>query len=183
MKQLCSILLLAGSAWAADVHVYVDGDDAVPAGVLQSARAQATWMFAKVGVPLRWHNGEPPAGVPAIRVRFTTGVPDTVRPSALAYAHPFAQGVAGIVVLYDRVRFAAERRPGFEHRLLAHVLAHEIGHVLAATDAHSESGVMKARWSRDDYEKMAKAPLPFTAADRELMAPRATAAIPSAERP
>jgi hypothetical protein len=183
MKQLCSILLLAGSACAGDVHVYVGGEDAVPAAVLQSARAQATWMFAKVAVPVRWHNGEPPAGVPAIQIRFTTGVPDNVRPAALAYAHPFAKGVAGIVVLYDRVRLAAERRPGFEHRLLAHVLAHEIGHVLGGTNAHSESGVMKARWTLDDYEKMMKVPLSFTATDRELIVRRATAATPSGERP
>jgi hypothetical protein len=171
MKQLCWLLLLAGSARAGDVHVYIGGDDAVPAAVLQSARAQAAWMFAKVGVPVRWHTGEPPAGVSAIQVRFTTGLPDNVRPLALAYAHPFAQGVAGIIVLYDRVRSAAERRPGFEHRLLAHVLAHEIGHILDGTNAHSESGVMKARWTLDDYEKMAKSPLPFASP------------TPAAERP
>jgi hypothetical protein len=183
MKQLCSLLLLAGSAWAADIHVYIGGDNPVPAAVLQSARAQATWMFAKVGVPVRWHEGEPPVGASAIRVRFTTGLPDTVRPAALAYAHPFAQGLPEIVVLYDRVHFAAERRPGFEHRLLAHVLAHEIGHVLSGSDAHSESGVMKARWSRDDYDKMTKVPLPFTAADREQIAQRVAATTPAVERP
>jgi hypothetical protein len=50
---------------------------------------------------------------------------------------------------------------------LAHVLAHEITHILQGVSRHSESGVMKATWDQRDFEKMAWKPLTFT--ERDVM--------------
>jgi hypothetical protein len=137
-------------------------------------------MFNRIGVAIHWHEGLPreiPAGREiVIRIAFSTGISHQVHPGALAYAEPFGQGVASITVFYDRVRFVTERQPGFEPKLLAHVLAHEIGHILAGTDHHSPRGVMKAHWTPDDYAQMARVPLPFTELDRSLIADRVLAA-------
>jgi hypothetical protein len=46
--------------------------------------------------------------------------------------------------------------------ILAHVLVHEITHILQGVRRHSESGVMKAGWARAEYNEMAFQPLPFT---------------------
>ena len=40
--------------------------------------------------------------------------------------------------------------------LLAHVLVHEITHVLEGVDRHTGQGVMKARWTEDDLALMAQ---------------------------
>ena len=53
--------------------------------------------------------------------------------------------------------------------LLAHVLAHEITHVLEGIDRHSESGVMRAHWSSDEMWDMASKPLAFTEEDKYLI--------------
>ena len=53
--------------------------------------------------------------------------------------------------------------------LLAHVLAHEITHVLQGTVRHSEEGLMKARWTAEDRMSMRVKPLPFTAYDIQLI--------------
>ena len=53
--------------------------------------------------------------------------------------------------------------------LLAHVLAHEISHILQGTDQHSARGVMKALWDINDYLRMARHPLPFTDLDIQLI--------------
>jgi hypothetical protein len=53
--------------------------------------------------------------------------------------------------------------------LLAHVLVHEITHLLEGIDRHSESGVMKAHWSSDDTLEMAWKPLAFTEEDKYLI--------------
>jgi hypothetical protein len=53
--------------------------------------------------------------------------------------------------------------------LLAHVLAHEITHVLERTDRHSADGVMKAHWNLLDFTKMVWRPLPFAVEDVELI--------------
>jgi hypothetical protein len=168
MKTIWTILLLAGSAQAAEIRVSVSVDEIVRPAVIQRAQAEAAWMLSKIGVTVQWGNS-PRA---AIRISFAGRVPKEEHPGALAYAHPFAEGTAAITVLYDRIRFLAELRPGFEQRLLAHVLVHEIGHILLRTDAHSETGVMKAHWTVEDYDRMAKAPLAFTAIDRELIVGR-----------
>lgn len=53
--------------------------------------------------------------------------------------------------------------------VLAHVLVHEITHILEGIDRHSESGVMKAQWTVEDYRAMADKPLPFAAIDVDLI--------------
>jgi len=45
--------------------------------------------------------------------------------------------------------------------LLGHVMAHEIGHLLQGTTQHSESGIMKARWTGQDFTEKAWRPLGF----------------------
>jgi len=157
----------------ADVTVYVKGDNTAPSSVDQEARATATWMFARVGVRVLWHNGEPKAGTASdnpmtIQVRFTTEAPAGVSQGALARALPFGEGGVAITVMFDRIRWVA-RRSNREAPILAHVLAHEIGHVLEGTDAHAQIGVMKAHWNGQDYDAMQRKPLEFTSMDVDLI--------------
>jgi len=53
--------------------------------------------------------------------------------------------------------------------VMAHVLVHEVTHILEGVTRHSDSGVMKAEWTLRDYGQMYTAPLPFTAADIALI--------------
>ena len=71
-----------------------------------------------------------------------------------------------ITIFYDRVRVA---EPRVTQVVLAHVLVHEITHILQGIFRHSESGVMKARWTAKDYSDMTWQPLSFTDGDIELM--------------
>ena len=59
--------------------------------------------------------------------------------------------------------------PNQVHAVLAHVLVHEITHILQGLSRHSESGVMKARWDSQDFAQMSWKPLPFTAEDVDLI--------------
>ena len=53
--------------------------------------------------------------------------------------------------------------------VLAHVLAHEITHILEDIPRHSESGVMKAWWTIADCDEMRRRPLAFASEDIELI--------------
>ena len=44
-------------------------------------------------------------------------------------------------------------------------MAHELAHVLQAHPGHSEEGLMKARWSEQDLDRMIQSHLAFTADD------------------
>ena len=172
-----ALMMVAAAATAAagktpeDVTAYVSGDN-LPSSVDSGARATVTWMFARVSVRLAWKAGDPKPGAASgspvtIRIRFTKGAPADVSRNALAYALPFGEGVA-ITVMYDRIREAAQESRR-EQAILAHVLAHEISHVLQGTNRHSETGVMKARWNQEDYDAMQQKPLEFTSFDVTLI--------------
>ena len=144
--------------------------------VQESVRAQAIAgkMFADVGVKIEWHQESkcPAEQEGIIHIKLNTWVPESFYPGALAIAQPY-EGVH-IQVFVDRTRKMIDpiRKmvdPTTAASLLAHVLAHEITHILQGINRHSECGVMKAKWGQKDYEEMAWKPLNFTDEDVQLI--------------
>jgi hypothetical protein len=120
-------------------------------------------MFDQIGVARGLeHCPEEPR---PIIIRLSLDTPRELFPGAVAVSYPF-EGVH-IRVFYDRVRIVTESCP--LPVLLGHVLAHEIGHILQGNDRHSASGLMKSRWDRSDFFRMARKSLRFTDFDiREI---------------
>ena len=92
----------------------------------------------------------------AIAVRVTTNfelrhgrkqgyIPEKLNPNSGAFALPY-EGFH-IVVLYDRLAWSGDR-PGFAPVLLAHVLVHEITHMLQGICRHSMAGITTCRRKR-----------------------------------
>ena len=163
---IAAFLIAAASAGTqpADVTVYVNQDAGTPNAIIQKAQTIVTWIYAREGIRIAWDKS--PAGK-VIHIRFTGQTPGDFRPDALAYAAPFAGGENSIVVLYDRVEQWA--RPSLVPVLLAHVLVHEIAHILQACDHHANHGIMKRRWQAGDFDAMTKFQLRFTAEEVDLM--------------
>jgi hypothetical protein len=160
--------LAAVSAWAGEgdqaaqytvaVCVAMDRDFAV-----QRAQTIAGGMFAEIGVRIEWH-GERSCPPNAIRISFSDGTNRKFRPEAVAYALPYE--ATHIEVFYDRLqKHAAARLPV----LLAHVMVHEITHILQGVSQHSASGIMMASWGRAESNEMAFKPLRFTDSDVRLI--------------
>jgi hypothetical protein len=128
------------------------------------AKGLASQMFAKIGIAVDWSRGEPSvdSSQPPIFIEFSSATPEYRLPGALAYALPF-EG-AHITVFFDRI----EKRP-HPSTLLAHVMVHEISHLLQGISRHSDAGVMKARWTVGDFAEMRIRPLPFTQLDVDLI--------------
>jgi hypothetical protein len=145
--------------------VQICSDNAVDAVTDFRARRIATQMFAGIGVGIEWHHADScPAG--ALRISYSTQTPGNLMPGALAYALPY-EGTH-IVVFYDRVQ-AAVIDPQKFPVLLAHVMTHEITHVLEGIARHSAEGVMKAHWTPGDYRRMCWKPLNFADEDVVLI--------------
>jgi hypothetical protein len=143
--------------------VYVD-NEATPSPVLQLAEAKAAGMFSSSGVRIDWHGQTPDGGQVlggAIAISLAPQTPAGFLPGALAFTRPFER--VHITVFWDRIQQA--NRSASPAVVLAHVLVHEITHILQGVDRHSDSGVMKARWTGKDYAAMAWKPLPFTPED------------------
>lgn len=126
--------------------------------LLKQARGIASGMLAGAGVKVQWHE---PGKCPPEAIFITLSDAESARqmPGALAYALPF-QGTR-VVVFYDRVK----HRPAPARSVLAHVIVHEITHILQGVILHSKSGIMKADWNERDYQEMIRGPLQFTEED------------------
>jgi hypothetical protein len=155
------------------VNVYIMTGVAMPAGMILDARLQAAAMFREIGVNVHISQGAPvrdlsdACGAPiVVQLEATTRYP--VPFDALAYALPYRESGTCIHVFLDRVSLG--RTQTLANALLAHVIVHEITHVLEQVKRHSEEGVMKARWSSEDYQRMERHPLSFAPGDVDLIA-------------
>jgi len=128
------------------------------------ARKEVTAMYARIGVTLAWHDANHcPDG--ALRVSLFKGYPADFPPEQLGYALPF-EG-SQIVIFWERIEATTNTRDA--PPLLAHVMAHEIGHVLEGTSRHSASGLMKAHWDKTDVRDLCWKPMPFAEEDIDLI--------------
>ena len=132
-----------------------------------SAEGIASEMFSKAGVQIQWKTGSPKTGREAhpILIEITSDTPETIRAGVFAYARVF-EG-PHIRIFWDRIERACGE--SLADKLLGHVLAHEITHILQGIDHHSQEGLMKARWTAHDILQMAYKPLPFEAKDVRLI--------------
>ena len=167
MAAMAGASLWAGQSAAvpeATVTVCMKFDHNIPAGT----RPLVSTMFARIGVRIDWRERFCPIGVGSIAVKLSYDTPHNQLPNAIAFARP---NEGAIVVFYDRVydRVNKLNSDGMLCLLLAHVLVHEITHVLQGIDRHSATGIMKARWDARDYLEMDWKPLPFAQEDVDLI--------------
>jgi hypothetical protein len=168
--------LAAGVPAAGKVLVCISSDNhgLTPGFVMVLTRAEdiTSRMFKSAGVAVEWrHAGSgacrKPQQTQTIMLDFATNTPASQHPGTLAYALPY-EGVH-IVVMVDRIQKkvadSAQVSP-----LVAHVMTHEITHILQGIARHSETGVLKACWDSHDFLQMTKGPLPFAPADIDLIA-------------
>jgi hypothetical protein len=95
------------------------------------AHALADKMFAAIGISLEWAKEEPAAesSPPPIIIEVVTGASENFKPGSMAYASPY-EG-SHITVLIDRIE--KMRTPS---NVLAHVMVHEITHILQGISRH-----------------------------------------------
>jgi hypothetical protein len=174
MRLTAMVMMMAATAagvWAAEngevqrkVTVCTERGTAGP--VAHAAEVLASRMFAEIDVHIDWHAANSCSGFGnALTVSISDSTPANRLPGALAYALPYEGN--HIVVFYDRIKGQVDG--SMVPRLLAHVLAHEITHILQRVSRHSASGVMKARFNETDHFEMKRKGLGFTKEDIDLI--------------
>ncbi len=124
----------------------------------------ASKMFASIGVRIDWRaRNSCPVGVGAIQVHMSYDPPGKRKFKTLAFSQPYE----GIIVVFPDHVHELNRDGG--PSLMAHVLVHEITHVLEGISRHSATGIMKARWDANDFSEMDYKPLPFAQEDIDLI--------------
>jgi hypothetical protein len=169
ITRMAALILMAGSVVRGEsptdedrrVTACIEGLDARSTSAVLMGRALASRMFAEIGVTIEWRRGFRDCPAQGILISLSSNTPEKLKRGALAYALPF-EG-RHIRVFIDRIRQShpAPRVP----QVIGHVLVHEITHILEGYPRHSQTGVMKARWTAEDFSLMAMKPLVFEAHD------------------
>ena len=137
--------------------------------LLQPGTPLASAIFNKIGVRLIWHAGELPAGQGAIGICIVEHAPKSASPKALASAQLSGSSRSEITIYEDRVQSLLDEGRGLAAVATGYILAHELAHVMQGVARHSESGILKVRWSGDDWNEMMIHKLAFTDSDVELI--------------
>ena len=159
----------AGEGQSRTIAIHVQGLQNADLLLLRLAQDATASMFDSAGIQVIWKTGSPrPADsccAMALVLHLATSTPANFRPEALAYAFPYQDSTGAITIFYDRI----VKRRARSHKILAHVIVHEVTHILQGIARHSETGVMRAFWTTDDYLQMERLPLRFTPDDVELI--------------
>jgi len=145
-----------------------------PPATLDQAASELTRVYHGLGVSLEWTSAvaAAPAGanvVSMIVLPDETGdlrhTPDTVMGAALRTP----SGTRVAYVFYRRVRAEAERYAVSSASVLACAMAHELGHLLLPGRGHSPDGMMRARWSRDEFQRADQGRLRFSSEQIDML--------------
>ena len=157
------------------VYYRLSGGVQVDGPMFTVARERASSLLAEAGVRLEWHDGALPDGAEPFDIGITF-VPKATKDyeaaadaHALASARPYSTNT-NIVVFHDRVSaFIRAYSNGDGAKVLGHVLAHEIVHMLENMARHSESGLMTAHWKWQELRAATGDGLHMAAEDRQMV--------------
>jgi hypothetical protein len=141
----------------------------------QSAFAAATRTLAAASIGIHWEHCERSDRIctsPLTPGQFVVRIVRTQKPAAalareglaLGDAHVDSTARSGVLatIYADRVLLLAAASGIDAATLLGRAIAHEMGHLLLASNVHSTHGLMRARWSRDDLRRGRGADWMFT---------------------
>ncbi len=171
-----------------DVNVYNDAK--VSSVTMRRAEERAGRVLQLAGVHVLWNDGQPsrnpslsePQGNPA--AEFSLRI--------VPHSRNLADSVFGVSFLgtdnsgrYGDIFYAAaERLSETAHinlgDVLGHVIAHELGHLLLGTNAHSPQGIMRPHWSSEELHSLAMGRLLFTPEQAQSIRDRATQPLTAA---
>ena len=149
------------------VTVYFNHDTDVPQATVFRATALSSLIFAGIGLSVHF-SANKADHLPGLKLEMYIQMeaPEEMSSKALGLSYPF-RADGKIRVFYQRIQ---EYQPSESRSVvLAYILSHEIAHVLEGTTRHSPTGVMKAKWNREDFKKMEAARLGFNPDDVRLI--------------
>jgi hypothetical protein len=181
MLSVIAAVLSPGSAQSASPpQIRVTARVYNAARVLPAARQDAldvaTRALASATVTVAWTNCEsgcpdvPTPGELIVRLVRSGDAPQTEY-VVLGEAFIDVRVRAGVLatIYVDQVERLATASGADMTTLLGRAIAHEVGHLLLATNRHSPSGLMRAKWSREDLQRDRPVDWLFTPGDAQDM--------------
>ncbi len=156
------------SGQPARIAVQVYNYAQVSSEMLAQAELEAAAIYRAVGVEIVWNNCKLPEDSQCAEYLDPTHLGVRLLPdigAALSDSNlTMGLAVGNLAsVSFRRVQEEAAEFAVSVDAVLAPTLAHEIGHLLLTGQGHSSSGIMRAHWRREDYERAPRGAFNFTA--------------------
>jgi hypothetical protein len=166
--SLCAFICVSTLSLAAEVHpspshpqvvVSVFNDAGVEERTLLAAENTASQIYHQAGLELAWEScgkeeGRPctdPAGPAHVALRIEHQ-PRSLAADVYGVAYLGDNGVGSYCDLfYDRIAALYRQGKVSEGRILGIIAAHELGHLLLGSHAHSAMGIMRPQWQPQDF--------------------------------
>jgi hypothetical protein len=178
------------------VTVAVHNKAGISASTLAQAERMAGTIFRQAGVEVLWANCDLPAEEAEIASScHVTEFPRHLQLSIARRSKDLTESILGVSflaedgsgcysdVFLEPAEELHEKLHGINlGTLLGHVAAHEIGHLLLGTNAHSDDGIMRPHWNERDLANASKGELHFTRTQGQTMKARVAATLCRNER-
>ena len=154
---IAGVVLFAGAVGCADavaetsdpisIRVLVVDEVGIDPNMLREAQQEAGRIFAAAGITLRWTGPEPPAGSLIVKIASNPVGQKGKNRNVLGLA-PGSKDARGRIawLFYHRIDEQSREFSLDVSRLLGHVMAHEMGHLLLPHGSHAVAGLMKGGW-------------------------------------
>jgi hypothetical protein len=145
-----------------------------PPAIVDQAQRELARVYDDIGVRVEWDRADdrrPDAGA-AVRIILVAHEAGDLRrrPHRVMGATVWTdKGTPVVYVFYRRVEAEAQRHAVSLALVLACALAHEVGHVLMPAGGHSQEGLMRACWDREDFNSADRGQLRFIPEQAALM--------------
>ena len=146
---------------AAALVIQMTNVSGAPPAIVQAAQNEVTRLYADIGVPLEWSERQP--SIRIILLPYETGDLRLSEKQVMGASVRTAGGNLVAYAFYHRVRDLAHRYDVSTGQVLACAIAHELGHLLLPVRGHSADGLMRACWSRNEFQRAEQGQLRFSA--------------------
>lgn len=152
----------------------LESAERLAATVLLTAGIRSTWVagpagdLRHLGTDFTAYSEKECRADPApavLRLQILPRAPIGLPLHALAFSLPCARFGVLVTIYADRVAKLSEAGGPAFARVLGYAIAHELGHVLLQSDAHTAAGLMKGIWSKSDWQRAAVSIISFSPAD------------------
>jgi hypothetical protein len=133
----------------------------MPADVLESAKEEATRIYAALRIELVWTTESSGRDI-HLAIRVTDAAVKGASRSAMGIALRNGNGRSMVLVFLSRVETFARYHNKPVAQILGYVVAHEMGHLLLPDRSHSMSGIMTAGWNGAQVEEIGNGSLSFS---------------------
>lgn len=156
-----------------EIEVFVYNYAQVPGNSLERAKREAARIFHHAGVELAWRNCPLEATTGSRDLPCEAQIGPTIPILRVIPRFEYAPGVANkqtlgssvgnlATVSYQWVRDEAAKGIAAPSEILGPAVAHELGHLLLTQRGHAAVGIMRARWSREDFQRSPLGAFTFT---------------------